>query len=90
MMWTKSYCPYSKKAKELFQNEFPGVKDYKYIDIDQLPETTEIQDYLQQLTGARTVPRVFIGGKFVGGADDTVQLHKDGKLRPMLEQAGAL
>ena len=30
-----------------------------------------IQEYLGELTGGRSVPRVFVGGKFIGGGDDT-------------------
>ena len=45
-----------------------------------------------------SVPMVFIGGKYVGGYSDgptdeapvLVPLSFDGKLRPMLEEAGAL
>jgi len=36
------------------------------------------------------VPRVFIGGQFVGGGDETAALDKKNHLRPMLEKAGAL
>ena len=36
------------------------------------------------------VPRVFINGKCIGGGDDTERLDRDNKLKPMLEQAGAL
>ncbi len=36
------------------------------------------------------VPRVFIGGKFVGGGDETRTLDRQGKLRPMLEEVGAI
>ena len=31
----------------------------------------EIQDALLEVTGARSVPRVFINGKFYGGGDET-------------------
>ena len=31
----------------------------------------EVQDYLGQLTGARSVPRVFMMGEFYGGGDKT-------------------
>ena len=44
-----------------------------------------IQDELEEITGARTVPRVFINGKFVGGGDDIVDLDRRGKLRDLLE-----
>ena len=49
-----------------------------------------IMDYLLSITGARTVPRVFIGGKFIGGGTETRGLHQEGKLVPLLQFAGAL
>lgn len=49
-----------------------------------------MQSALYEITGQRTVPNVFIGGKHVGGCDDTVSLHQAGKLVPMLTEAGAL
>ena len=33
---------------------------------------------------------MFIGGKFVGGADDILKLSAEGKLKPKLQDAGAL
>ena len=36
------------------------------------------------------VPRVFIGGTFVGGGDDVQKLQNKGELKPKLEKAGAL
>lgn len=36
------------------------------------------------------VPRVFIGGTFVGGGDDVQMLQNKGQLKPKLENAGAL
>jgi len=35
------------------------------------------------------VPRVFIGGKCVGGGSETWSLHNQNRLLPMLEDAGA-
>lgn len=49
-----------------------------------------IQDYLSEKTGARTVPRVFIKGKCIGGGSETRTLKDQGKLVPMLKEAGAL
>lgn len=48
-----------------------------------------IQDTLLQMTSRRTVPNVFLGGKNIGGLDETTKLHQAGKLRPLLEQAKA-
>ena len=39
-----------------------------------------IQDYMKQKTGARSVPRVFIHGKFYGGGDDTAAGARSGHL----------
>jgi len=36
------------------------------------------------------VPRVFIGGDFVGGGDDVVALYEKGELAGLLKNAGAL
>ncbi len=35
------------------------------------------------------VPRVFIGGKCVGGASEMMTLNNQEKLVPMMEEAGA-
>ena len=45
---------------------------------------------MKQLTGGRSVPRVFIGGKCIGGGDETMSAHKSGKMQKMLQEAGAL
>ena len=49
-----------------------------------------IQDYLQSITGARSVPRVFINKKCIGGGSDVKGLADQGKLVPLLKEAGAL
>lgn len=55
--------------------------------IDGLPFMFDIQEALERRTGARTVPRVFIGGKFVGGCDDVVDLANRIPLQKLIEQA---
>jgi glutaredoxin-related protein len=35
----------------------------------------------------RTVPQLFVNGKFVGNHDMVSKMQKDNKLRPMLEEA---
>jgi hypothetical protein len=49
-----------------------------------------IQDALQELTGARSVPRVFVGGQFIGGGDDTARKAANGELERLLKAAGAI
>jgi glutaredoxin 3 len=69
----------------LFSFSLPQV-----VELDERDDGNAIQDYLGQLTGGRSVPRVFVGGKFIGGGDDTVALHNKGELKKKLEEAGAL
>ena len=35
-----------------------------------------LQAYMKQLTGASSVPRVFIGGSCIGGGDETSGAHR--------------
>lgn len=42
------------------------------------------------MTGAETVPRVFLDGKCIGGGDDTEKLEKSGELEKKLKEIGAL
>ena len=61
------------------------------MDLELSPEDMgSMQTHFLKITGGRSVPRVFIGGEFVGGGDDVAALHGSGKLRGMLEKAGAL
>lgn len=48
---------------------------------------------LNEMTGRSSVPNIFIGGQAVGGFTDgpgLEPLHKEGKLVPELQKAGAL
>ena len=72
----KSYCPYCKKTKAILKKYNINKAVIEWLDIDKRTDAEAIQRYMGELTGATTVPRVFIGGKFLGGADDTEAAHK--------------
>lgn len=55
------------------------------IELDQRSDAEDIQAVLGELTGARTVPRVFINGKFVGGGTDIKRLYDQGTLQKYFE-----
>ena len=68
---SKSYCPFCTMAKNALKNyAIPGDK-IKVMEIENNKDCGEIQDYMSQLTGARSVPRVFIGGECIGGGSET-------------------
>jgi len=90
VVFSSTTCPYCTKAKQVLA-KFGMTDDvYLVVELDKENEIDQIRDYLKQKTGARSVPRVFIGGECIGGGDDTVRLDKEGKLKGMLEKAGAI
>ncbi|KAF9011433.1 glutaredoxin [Cyathus striatus] len=82
-IFSKSYCPYCKSAKKLFADKYPTVKTTVY-ELDERDDGSEIQDYLYEKTGQRTVPNVFITGKHIGGSDDLADAHNENKIAPLL------
>lgn len=58
MIFSKTHCPYCVKAKDVMKKHFGKdlkEEDYEVLEIENLPECQEIQDYLKTLTGARSV-----------------------------------
>jgi cysteine synthase A len=43
---------------------------------------------LADRTGAKTLPQVFVGGEHVGGATDTFDAWRNGKLQGLLDKSG--
>jgi glutaredoxin 3 len=87
VVFSKTYCPYCTKAKSALASVGLSPSPSKYIihEIDGRPDESDIQDALATITGGRTVPRVFIDGKCIGGGDDTARLAASGKLAEMLK-----
>jgi len=82
VIFSKSTCPYCWDAKKVFDRL---KQKYQAIELNQHPQGATIQDVLNDMTGARTVPRVFVDGTCIGGGDDTVRLEKSGELAKMLK-----
>lgn len=85
MVFSKSHCPFSVMAKELFESA--GV-DFKAVELDQEPDGKSMQASLKELTQQGTVPNIFIGGKHLGGFDTTQAAKNSGNLKTMLDEAG--
>jgi glutaredoxin 3 len=58
---------------------------YKAIELDYRSDGAEIKKALGQLTGASTVPRVFINGIFYGGGTDMEKMYENGSLKRLLD-----
>ncbi|XP_057981571.1 glutaredoxin-C4 [Malania oleifera] len=81
VIFSKSYCPYCKRAKNVFKelNQSPHI-----VELDERDDGFNIQDELSNIVGRRTVPQVFINGKHLGGSDDTVEAYENGALAKLL------
>ncbi|KAF9308890.1 hypothetical protein BG000_011153 [Podila horticola] len=81
MVFSKSYCPFCIKAKNLL-TKLNAV--FKAVELDREEDGADIQAYLQQLTNQRTVPNIFIGQNHIGGCDNLTALEKSGELKTLL------
>ncbi|XP_025423275.1 glutaredoxin-2, mitochondrial-like [Sipha flava] len=83
VLFTKSDCGYCEMVKEIFDNM---KVTYKVIELDNREDMDDIQDALEGITGARSVPRVFVDGVFIGGGSDVRKMSQSGKLQELLQK----
>jgi glutaredoxin 3 len=78
VIYTTDYCPFCARVKALLRS-----KSVNFEEID-LSRDPRLREEVQQRTGRRTVPQIFIDGVSVGGFDEIRQLDEDGELDRML------
>lgn len=54
------------------------------VELDEVSEGQDIQDYLADKTGQRTVPNIFISGRHIGGNSDLQSLLSSGELKKLV------
>lgn len=79
-IYTKSYCPYCVKAKDLLKR-----KGLEFEEISVEHDFGLAEHMITRSGGRKTVPQIFIDGKHIGGCDDLHALDAEGKLDIMLE-----
>jgi len=80
VIFTKDGCPHCAQAKGIFDKMRIPFDEY---DLSLRFDGPEMLDVLEDLTGSRTVPRVFINGECIGGASETEALYRSGQLRSL-------
>ncbi|KAK7687197.1 Glutaredoxin-C6 [Cerrena zonata] len=53
--------------------------------LDERDDGSEIQSYLFDKTGQRTVPNIFINKQHIGGCDSVIALKEQGKLSALVK-----
>ncbi|CAI7626864.1 unnamed protein product [Penicillium discolor] len=88
IVFSKSYCPYSKKAKLILLEHYSIEPKPFVVELDKHPLGPYLQALLAQSTGRRTVPNVLVSGKSIGGGDDIAALDQSDELASTLRQMG--
>jgi len=83
IIFSKSYCPYCHKVKELFKSL---NQDVQVMELDLREDGAAIQQALIEKTGQKSVPNVFVSGVHVGGCDKTLEANDNGHLKFLLSK----
>jgi glutaredoxin 3 len=78
LIYVTPWCPYCNRALALLRRK---AVDFKAIDVSGQPH---VRAWLEELSGQRTVPQVFIGRRSIGGCDELHALERKGKLDALL------
>jgi len=80
-IYTTPWCPFCHRAKALLSRKNVSFSE---VDVDSRPD---LRRWLQQASGQRTVPQVFINGRPVGGFSDISALDQRGDLDRLLGES---
>ncbi|BES89534.1 Glutaredoxin [Nesidiocoris tenuis] len=84
VMISFTYCKWCKLLARQFEEY--GVHFYK-LEADLLPNMKQLINMIENLSGTRTVPQVFVDGQFVGGSSKTTELLESGGFQKMLSKS---
>jgi len=77
-IYTKSYCPFCHRAKELLH-----IKGVDFVEYDVTSDPAREREMTER-SGRETVPEIFVDGTLLGGCDDLFDLDEKGGLDPLL------
>jgi len=81
-MYCTATCPYCQSAERLLERK--GVHAIERVRVDREPGR---RAEMEQRSGRRTVPQIWIGGRHVGGSDELHELDDSGQLDQLLAKA---
>ena len=90
VMFALEWCEFSWSVRKLFARcKIP----YRSVDLDSVAyqhgdRGGQIRSVLRERTGCRTIPQIYLGGEFIGGASETLDAFRDGRLQQLLIRHG--
>jgi cysteine synthase A len=90
VLFALEWCEFCWAIRKLFSHL--GIP-YRPIDLDSVAYQQndwggQIRAVLADRLGSPTIPQIFIGGTHIGGATDTFEAYKSGKLEKLLSEVG--
>jgi len=90
VMFALEWCEFCWSVRKLFKQV--GIA-YRSVDVDSVKYQEDdlggkIRGVLAEMTGAKTLPQVYIGGKHIGGATDLFEAWRDGSIQKLLDLSG--
>lgn len=79
VVFSKTYCPYSKKIKQIL-DKYDITPTPAIVELDLHKNGGDLQKYVGKKTGRFTVPNLIVKGVSRGGCDDISALHDEGAL----------
>jgi cysteine synthase A len=88
VMFALEWCEFCWAVRKMFSRY--GIP-YRSVDLDSVAYQKDnrggrIRTVLAARTSMTTIPQVFVGGEFIGGATETLDAMKKGRLQPMLRK----
>ena len=77
-IYTKSYCPYCRRAMELLR-----IKEIPYTEYDVTVDPA-LEQEMRRRSGRETVPEIFIDDVLIGGCSELFDLDEEGELDRLL------
>ena len=88
VLFALEWCEFCWSVRKMFAKyEIP----YRSIDLDSVAyqqdnKGGDIRKAIEQRTGLKTIPQIFVGGQHLGGATELFDACKDGSLQKLLEE----
>ena len=88
VLFALEWCEFCWSLRKMFAKyEIP----HRSVDLDSVVYQEDnkggkIRAALRERTGSKTIPQVFVGGHFIGGATELFDSQEDGKLAELLEK----
>jgi cysteine synthase A len=88
VMFSHEWCEFCWSVRKMFAKyEIP----YRSVDLDSVEYQKDnkggkIRVALRERTDSKTIPQIFIGGQYIGGATELFDAAKDGTMQKLLEE----